>query len=110
MINSWTMCWSSIHRLAESPGVPTTEIVPSAQATANVSRPCPGGASATAGNAGNATGGVHHRGAMQGAVEKLVRGRHAPAYRMQIRLRQSSGVTTRALGDPLRADDKDVSR
>ena len=28
---------------------------------------------------------------------------------MQIRLRQSSGVTTRALGDPLRADDKDVS-
>ena len=53
--DSRTMCWSSIHRLAESPTVPTTVIVPPAQSTVNVSRPCPGGASATAGDAGNAT-------------------------------------------------------
>ena len=43
MIDSKTMCWSSTHRLAESPGVPTTVIVPSAHSTVNVSRPCPGG-------------------------------------------------------------------
>ena len=34
--------------------MPTTVIVPSAHSTVNVSRPCPGGASATAGDAGNA--------------------------------------------------------
>jgi hypothetical protein len=39
LIDSRTMCWSSIHRLAESPGVPTTVIVPSAHSTVNVSRP-----------------------------------------------------------------------
>ena len=55
VIDSRTMCWPSIHRLAESPTVPTTVIVPSAHSTVNVSRPCPGGASATAGDAGNAT-------------------------------------------------------
>ena len=55
VIDSRTMCWSSTHRLAESPGVPTTVIVPSAHSTMNVSRPCPGGASAMAGDAGNAT-------------------------------------------------------
>jgi len=49
------MCWSSIHRLAESPGVPTTVIVPSAHSTVNVSRPFRAGASAMAGDAGNAT-------------------------------------------------------
>jgi hypothetical protein len=35
-----------------------------------------------------AFGGVPHRGAVQSAVEELVSGGHAPAYRMQIRLRQ----------------------
>ena len=55
VINSWTMCWPSIHRLAESPGVPTTVIVSSAHWTVISCRPFPGGASATAGNAGNAT-------------------------------------------------------
>jgi hypothetical protein len=55
VINSWTMCWSSIDRLAESPTVPTTVIVSSPHTTVNVSRPYPGGASATAGNTGNAT-------------------------------------------------------
>jgi hypothetical protein len=53
--DSRTMCWSSIHRLAESPTVPTTVISPSSHTTVNVSRPYPGGASATAGNTGNAT-------------------------------------------------------
>jgi hypothetical protein len=33
-----------------------------------------------------ALGGVPHRGAVKGAVEKMIRGGHIPAYRMQIRL------------------------
>jgi hypothetical protein len=55
VIDSWTTCWPSIHRLAESPRVPTTVIGPSVHGTVNVSRPCPGGGSATAGDAGNTT-------------------------------------------------------